>query len=59
MICEDSINIKNSSGIINKIQIDNSYFDALDLDFSKIKINDLKVNNAKNDCIDFSLVNMK
>ena len=28
----------------NKIQIDNSYFDALDLDFSKIKINDLKVN---------------
>lgn len=54
MICEDSINIKNSSGIINKIQIDNSYFDALDLDFSKIKINDLKVNNAKNDCIDFS-----
>ncbi len=54
MICEDSINIKNSSGIINKIQIDNSFFDALDLDFSKIKINDLKVNNAKNDCIDFS-----
>ncbi len=54
MICEDSINIKNSSGIINKIQIDNSYFDALDLDFSKIKINDLKVHNAKNDCIDFS-----
>ena len=54
MICEDSINIKNSSGLINKIHIDNSYFDALDLDFSKIKIKDLKVNNAKNDCIDFS-----
>ena len=54
MICEDSINIKKSSGVINKIQIDNSYFDALDLDFSNIKIKDLKVNNAKNDCIDFS-----
>ncbi len=54
MICEDSINIKNSSGLINKIHIENSYFDALDLDFSKIKIKDLKVNNAKNDCIDFS-----
>ena len=54
MTCEDSVNIKNSSGIINKIEIDNSYFDALDLDFSKITIKDLKVNNAKNDCIDFS-----
>ena len=57
MICEDSINIKNSSGTINEIQINNSFFDALDLDFSKIKIRDLIVNEAKNDCIDFSFGN--
>tara|TARA_Y100000816_G_scaffold1914_1_gene1101 strand:- start:2436 stop:4559 length:2124 start_codon:yes stop_codon:yes gene_type:complete len=54
MICEDSINIKNSEGILNKIDISNSFFDALDLDFSKITIKNLKVDNAKNDCADFS-----
>ena len=54
MICEDSINIKNSSGSIEKIEINNSLFDGLDLDFSDISINNLLVNNAKNDCIDFS-----
>ncbi len=54
MICEDSINIKNSEGNLNKIDISNSFFDALDLDFSKITIKNLKVDNAKNDCADFS-----
>lgn len=54
MNCEDSINIKNSYGNINEILINNSLFDALDLDFSKIRINNLFVKNAKNDCIDFS-----
>ena len=57
MICEDSVNIKNSNGTINKIDIQNSSCDALDLDFSKIKINDLIVDNAKNDCADFSFGN--
>ena len=57
MICEDSVNIKNSVGTINKIDIQNSFYDALDLDFSKIKINDLIVENAKNDCADFSFGN--
>ena len=54
MICEDSINIKNSSGNLNEIDINNSFFDALDLDFSNIFVKNLKVNNAKNDCADFS-----
>lgn len=54
MFCEDSINIKNSEGNFNKIDISNSLFDALDLDFSKITIKNLKVDNAKNDCADFS-----
>ena len=54
MICEDSINIKNSKGNLNEIDINNSFFDALDLDFSNIIVKSLKVNNAKNDCADFS-----
>ena len=54
MICEDSINIKNSSGNLNEIDINYSFFDALDLDFSNIFVKNLKVNNAKNDCADFS-----
>lgn len=54
MNCEDSINIKNSDGNISEILINNSLFDALDLDFSKITINTLLVKNAKNDCLDFS-----
>ncbi len=54
MICEDSVNIKNSKGNLNEIDINNSFFDALDLDFSNIFVKNLKVNNAKNDCADFS-----
>jgi hypothetical protein len=54
MICEDSINIKNSKGVLREIDINNSFFDALDLDFSNITVKNLKVNNAKNDCADFS-----
>lgn len=57
MICEDSINIKNSLGNINNIIIKNSFYDAIDLDFSNIKINYLDVNFAGNDCIDFSYGN--
>jgi len=59
MNCEDSINIKNSYGNIDKIEINNSLFDALDLDFSNISIKNLLVNNAKNDCIDFSFGDYK
>ena len=54
MTCEDSINIKNSKGNLNQIDISNSFFDALDLDFSNIVVKNLNVNNAKNDCADFS-----
>ncbi|MDC0342838.1 hypothetical protein OAN10_01185 [Alphaproteobacteria bacterium] len=52
--CEDTINIINSKGSINKITITNSFADALDIDFSDIKINELEVINAKNDCVDLS-----
>ena len=59
MNCEDSVNIKNSFGNIEKVEISNSKYDALDLDFSQISINDLFVDNAKNDCLDFSFGDYK
>ena len=52
--CEDTINLINVSGNLNKIFIQNSYSDALDVDFSNIKINNINVLNAGNDCADFS-----
>ena len=36
------------------ININNSKYDALDIDFSKIKVDNTIINNAKNDCIDLS-----
>ena len=54
MFCEDSVNIKNSLGSIKKIKVENSFFDALDLDFSKLDIDNIIVNGANNDCIDVS-----
>ncbi len=52
--CEDSINFVRSKGIIDELKIKNSFADALDIDFSEIEILNLKVQNAGNDCVDFS-----
>ena len=52
--CEDDINIIRSSGEFDNIEIKNSYYDAIDFDFSNIKINNIKITNSGNDCIDFS-----
>ena len=52
--CEDSLNIVNSNGFIKSIDIQNAFSDALDMDFSNIKIDELIVNKAGNDCSDFS-----
>ena len=52
--CEDTVNIINSLGHISKLIINGSYSDALDIDFSDISIDLLKIKNAKNDCADFS-----
>ena len=43
--CEDAINIMNSKGSINKIDIKNSYFDGLDIDFSSISIENVIIEN--------------
>ena len=56
MFCEDSVNIKNSLGFIKKIHVENS-FDALDLDFSKLNIENIIINGANNDCVDVSFGN--
>ena len=52
--CEDSLNIVKSYGQIDKINITSAFSDALDIDFSNIKIKDVMVNSAGNDCADFS-----
>ena len=51
---EDSLNIINSKGKINKIIINNSFQDAIDLDFSNLEIKNIQVYNAGNDCLDLS-----
>lgn len=52
--CEDSVNIVSSKGNINKIIIEDSYKDALDLDFSVITVESATISKALNDCIDLS-----
>ena len=55
--CEDSVNLINVTGSINKIEIDNSLSDGLDIDFSNIKIENIQISKSKNDCLDVSLGN--
>ena len=52
--CEDTVNLVNVKGIINEINIENSFSDGLDIDFSEMEINNIKINSSRNDCVDFS-----
>ena len=52
--CEDSLNLINTTGREIKIKIKDSYADAVDADFSSLKIDSLEVSNAGNDCFDVS-----
>jgi len=52
--CEDSVNLINTTGSINKIDIQNSYMDGLDIDFSKLEIKRANIKDSKNDCLDLS-----
>jgi hypothetical protein len=54
MKCEDAINIISSIGVVESIDIKDSMFDGLDIDFSEIIIKNLNVTNSDNDCADFS-----
>ena len=51
---EDSLNIINSKGTISIIDIKNSFQDAIDFDFSNLKVDDIYVKSAGNDCVDIS-----
>ena len=53
--CEDTVNLINVSGHLDNVNIENSFSDALDIDFSNVKIKNIFVTNAGNDCVDFSL----
>ena len=52
--CEDTINIVKSTGSIKLIKVKSAFSDALDIDFSKIEIDQGVIENAGNDCADFS-----
>ena len=39
--CEDTVNLLNVKGSIDKINIESSFSDALDVDFSDIEINSI------------------
>ena len=43
---EDSLNIIRSEGNINKINISNSFQDAVDFDFSNLKVDEVNIFNA-------------
>ena len=53
-LCEDQINLINSTGNIEKIFIENSGNDGLDIDASNLSINIIAIYNSKNDCLDLS-----
>tara|TARA_B100000963_G_scaffold319802_1_gene301945 strand:+ start:7972 stop:10977 length:3006 start_codon:yes stop_codon:yes gene_type:complete len=52
--CEDTINFINSIGHVEHVNILNSFSDALDVDFSRINFDNITIENALNDCVDFS-----
>ena len=51
--CEDAINFVRAKGSVREMNIQNSSFDAMDADFSKLQFNNLKINKSLNDCLDF------
>ena len=52
--CEDSVNIVSSYGVLKTLEVTNGRSDAIDVDFSNLKINFIRVNTAGNDCFDVS-----
>lgn len=52
--CEDAVNFINVNGNNITISLNNSSTDAFDADFSDLKIKNIEINLAGNDCADFS-----
>ncbi len=55
--CEDAVNLINTTGSIDEIEIYAAVSDAIDFDFSDLNIKKIFVNEAGNDCADFSFGN--
>ncbi|MBI66052.1 MAG: hypothetical protein CMG64_07160 [Candidatus Marinimicrobia bacterium] len=53
-LCEDAVNLLNVKGKVNYISIVNSNSDALDVDFSSLEMDKIKILLANNDCVDLS-----
>jgi len=53
-LCEDAFNLIRTDGNIYHVEINNSFSDGLDLDFSDIEINSINIMNSTNDCLDMS-----
>ena len=51
---EDAINFIRSKGFNNNIYVKNSKYDGVDLDFSNLFFNEIKIENSGNDCLDVS-----
>ena len=52
--CEDGLNIVNSSGDLDSINVYSAFSDAVDFDFSNLDVDKLVVENSGNDCLDLS-----
>jgi len=52
--CEDSVNLINVKGNIKDVNIQKSFMDGLDIDFSDVEINQINISDSKNDCLDLS-----
>ena len=52
--CEDGVNIVSSRGSLDILKVERSYADAVDMDFSDLRINRVEVREAGNDCLDVS-----
>jgi hypothetical protein len=57
--CEDAVNFINVNGSFNEINIKSSFSDGLDVDFSNLEIDSIRVDTSLNDCVDFSAGNYK
>ena len=55
--CEDALNLVRTEGSIVEVEIKNSSFDGIDADFSDLTLDNIKIINSQNDCMDFSYGN--
>ena len=53
-LCEDAVNFINTSGKLKNLEIENSHFDSVDIDFSDLNVDQIDILNSGNDCFDIS-----